>query len=132
MRFVETNVFIYVITAHPHFGNVAKEILTRVERGEQVVTSTLVLAEICAWLEYHKMKNKIGTFFETLESYPSLKKIETLYEDMLRAAELAYQYRALEFFDRVYLSQMQRVGITEIYSNDRGFDRVPEVKRVFE
>lgn len=132
LKFVETNVFIYVITAHPNFGKIAKEILTRIEKGEPAVTSTLAIAEVCAWLEYHKMKNKIPTFFEALESYPSLKKIETTYEDMLKAAELADRYRPLEFFDRVYLAQMLKAGIIEIYSNDRGFDRVPAVKRVFE
>ena len=131
LKFVETNVFIYVVTAHPDFGDVAKEILTRIEKGEQAVTSTLVIAEVSAWLEYHKMKDKIATFFEALESYPSLTKIETTYDDMLKAGKLADRYR-LEFFDGVYLSQMLKIGVTEIYSNDRGFDRVPEVKRVFE
>ncbi len=31
MRFVETNIFLYVITANPDFGQTAKEILQRIE-----------------------------------------------------------------------------------------------------
>jgi predicted nucleic acid-binding protein len=43
MRFIDTNVFIYAVTAHPRFGEVAKRILERVEAGEAAITSTLVL-----------------------------------------------------------------------------------------
>ena len=131
MRFVETNVFLYTIMAHPDFGSVAKVILERIERGEEAVTSSLVVAEVCAWLEYHGMKDKIETFFKSLESYPTLTKCETTYEDELKAKELESRYSHLEFFDRVYLAQMQRLKLTDIYSNDRGFDRVKEVKRIF-
>ena len=46
MRFIDTNVFIYTITAHPKFGTIAKGILERVEKGEAAVTSTLVLCEV--------------------------------------------------------------------------------------
>lgn len=131
MRFTETNIFLYVITAHPDFGPTAKEILNRIESGEQAVTSSLVVAEVCAWLEYHGMRDKIDDFFKALQSYPTMKKFETTYEDELRAVELGSQYPHLEFFDRVYLAQMLRLNITEIYSNDRGFDKVAEIERIF-
>lgn len=132
LRFIETNIFLYVITAHPNFGQVARAILERIERGEEAVTSSLVVAEVCAWLEYHGMEDKITTFFETLESYPTLTKNETTYEDELKAKELEPQYPHLEFFNRVYLAQMLRLNITEIYSNDKGFDKVKEIKRIFQ
>ena len=131
MRFVETNIFLYVITAHPDLGLTAKEILQRIELGERAMTSSLVVAEVCAWLEYHGMKDKIEAFFKALESYPTLKKCETTYEDELKAEELKSRYPHLEFFDRVYLAQMLRLKLTEIYSNDRGFDKVSEIKRIF-
>jgi len=131
LRFVETNIFLYVITAHPDLGLTAKEILKRIELGEQAMTSSLVVAEVCAWLEYHGMKDKIDAFFKALESYPTLKKCETTYEDELKAEELKSRYSYLEFFDRVYLAQMLRLKLTEIYSNDRGFDKVTGIKRIF-
>lgn len=120
-----------MITAHPEFGPTAKRILKRIEEGEQALTSSLVVAEVCVWLEYHKLRDKIGTFFSVMESYPSLKKCETTYNDEIKAQELGSRYPHLEFFDRVYLAQMGRLQITEIYSNDKGFDRVKEVKRIF-
>jgi len=131
LRFIETNIFLYVITAHPDLGSKAKEILERIESGEQAMTSSLVVAEVCAWLEYHGMRDKIDAFFKALQSYPTLKKCETTYEDELKAEDLKSRYSHLEFFDRVYLAQMLRLKLTEIYSNDRGFNKVSEIKRIF-
>jgi predicted nucleic acid-binding protein len=132
LRFVETNIFLYVMTAHPDFGHLAKAILERIDSGEEAATSSLVIAEVCAWLEYHKKKNEVGTFLSAIDSYPSLRKFETTYADQQRAAELERSYPSLEFFDRVYLAQMERLKLTEIYSNDRAFDRVKRIKRIFE
>jgi len=131
LRFIETNVFLYVITAHPELGPKAKAILERIERGESALTSSLVVAEVCAWLEHHRLRGKIDAFFKALESYPSLKKCETTYVDEVKAQELESRYPHLEFFDRVYLAQMERLQLIEIYSNDQGFDKVKEVKRIF-
>ena len=132
MRFVEANIFLYVLTAHPDFGARAKAILERIDSGEEAATSSLVVAEVCAWLEYHKKKNEVGTFVNAVDSYPSLRKFETTYPDQQRATELERSYPRLEFFDRVYLAQMERLKLTEIYSNDKGFDRVKGIKRIFE
>jgi len=132
LRFVETNIFLYVITAHPTLGPVARRILERIGSGEAALTSSLVIAEVCAWLEYHKKKSEVATFLDAMDSYPSLRKSETTYSDELGAEELARSYPRLEFFDRVYLAQMERLKLTEIYSNDRAFDRVRGIKRIFE
>jgi predicted nucleic acid-binding protein len=91
-----------------------------------------VIAEVCAWLDYHKKKTEVATFLDAVDSYPSLRKSETTYTDELRAKELARSYPRLEFFDRVYVAQMERLKLTEIYSNDRAFDRVRGIKRIFE
>lgn len=131
MRFLETNIFLYVITAHPHFGSVAKTILQRIEEGEEAATSSLVVAEVCAWLEYHKLDDKIDLLFKILRSYPTLTVYETTYEDEVRAKDLQSHYPKLEFFDLVYLAQMYRLKISEIYSNDKGFDKVKNIKRLF-
>jgi len=131
LRFVETNVFLYVITAHAEFGPIAKRILERINSGEEAVTSSLVIAEVCAWLQYRKRKADVNTFLDAVESYPSLRKCETTYADELRAKELQRSYPHLEFFDRVYVAQMERLKLTEIYSNDRSLNRVKGIKRIF-
>jgi predicted nucleic acid-binding protein len=132
LRFIETNIFLYIITANPEFGPTAKRILDRVNSGEEAATSSLVIAEVCAWLEYHKKKTLVETFLNAVDSYPILRKYETTYADMQRAKELARIYPRLQFFDRVYLAQMERLKLTQIYSNDRAFDKVKGIKRIFE
>jgi len=125
-------VFLYVITAHPLFGHTARVILERIGSGEEAVTSSLVVAEVCAWFEHHKKRRDVGLFLDSLDSYPSLRKSDTTYSDELRARELERTCPRLEFFDRVYVAQMERLNVTEIYSNDRAFDKVKGIKRVFE
>jgi predicted nucleic acid-binding protein len=132
LRFIETNVFLYVITAHPEFGPRAKGILERIDSGEHAMTSSLVIAEVCAWLEHYKRKKDVETFLRAVESYPTLRKSETTYGDEQRAQELERAYPRLEFFDRVYLAQMERLKLTEIYSNDKAFDRVKGIERIFD
>ena len=132
MRFVETSVFLYVITANPEFGPVARKILERIWAGEEAVTSSLVIAEVCAWLEYRKRKTQVDTFLKAIDSYLTLQKSETTYADEKRAGELESTYPRLEFFDRVYIGQMERLELKEIYSNDRAFDKVKGIKRLFE
>lgn len=59
VRFVDTNIFLYVIQAHPEFGERSKEILERIDMGEEAITSLLNIAEICWWLEKHGKKDRI-------------------------------------------------------------------------
>jgi predicted nucleic acid-binding protein len=63
-RFVDTNIFIYSATNHSRFGETAKRILERIEKGEKTVTSTLVLCEVAWMLE---AMGKQGDIKPTLE-----------------------------------------------------------------
>lgn len=132
MRFVETNVFLYVINAHPEFGINARRILERIQGGEEAATSSLVVAEVAAWLEHRKRNREVNVFLEMVDSYPTLSKWETTFEDELRGGEFERLFPRLELFDRIYMAQMERMKLNEIYSNDRGFDRVPGIKRIFQ
>ena len=82
-------------------------------------------------LEYLKRKPDVDIFLDAVEFYSSLRKCETTYTDELRAKELQCSYPRLEFFDRVYVAQMERLKLTEIYSNDRALDAVKGIKRIF-
>ena len=121
-----------MINAHPGFGVNARRILERIQDGEEAATSSLVVAEVSAWLEHRKRNREVNLFLEMVDSYPTLSKWETTFEDELRAREFERLFPRLEFFDRVYIAQMERLKLKEIYSNDRGFDRVPGIKRIFE
>jgi len=133
MRFLDSNVFIYNITKHPDFYETAKEILTRLEEDEEMVTCTLVLEELFVFLDMKKSAKHIPLVMDSIRSYSKLKIVEYNYEDMAKAIEiLRGQDFSLDWDDALILSVMERLGVNEIYSNDAHFDDVEGVKRVFE
>lgn len=117
-RFVDTNVFIYALTAHPVFGKVARRILERIEEGESAVTSTLVFCEVAWVLESMGRQGDIKSTLEKLLSYRSLDVVDVSSDDLLMGANnMASQ--GIDFNDGVNLALIVRLGISEVYSNDR-------------
>ncbi|MFQ6085715.1 MAG: type II toxin-antitoxin system VapC family toxin [Candidatus Bathyarchaeia archaeon] len=132
MRFVDANVFIYVAVKSPKDDfETSKKILRRIEGGEEAVTSTAVLQEVIDWLEYSDRREQVRDFIIAVNSYATLRKVETTWEDMLGALDHVKDYD-LSFVDGVNLQIMRRNGIREIYSNDRDFERVGWIHRVWE
>jgi len=55
-----------------------------------------MVAEVCAWFEYHKLDDKIDFLFKILQSYSTLTVIETTYEDEVKAKDLESHHPKLE------------------------------------
>ena len=117
-RFVDTNVFIYALTAHPRFGNIAKDILERIEGGEATMTSTLVLCEISWVLEAMGKQGDIKPTFEKILSYENLEVVDFSGDDLLIGANNMVA-QGVDFNDGVNLALMMRRGVSEVYSNDQ-------------
>jgi len=134
MRFVDSNIFVYVLAGDPKYGEVAKDILKRIEDGEEAATSTLVITQVCSYLRWRKRSSVIPLFLRLLKSLAGLEKINTRFEDFDRALKLIDKYKLdWRIWDDVVIAiQMRRNNIYEIYSNDEDFDRIPGVRRVFE
>jgi len=130
VRFVDSNVFIYVIDKHPKFGETAKEILEKIRKGEEAAISTLAIEEVCVYLIKTGRREEIPTFIDAVRAYGTLLKRPYLFEDLITAKEMMSTHR-IGWNDLVMAAQMQREGIEEIYSNDVDFDRVPGIKRIF-
>ena len=133
MRFVDSNVFIYHLAGDPSHGKRAEKILLGIENGEATSTSTLVIAQVCAYLRWKRAWNSISTFLDLLRSLPTLEKHDTLFEDFTLAYALKEGTKLSwrHWDDLVIAAQMVRMGIEEIYSNDVDFDRIPGIRRVF-
>lgn len=87
-RFIDSNVFIYVLTEDAKYFETAKAILHRVERGEEAITSTLVLEETLVFLEVRKTSHEIPEVLDYIRSYSTLRVVPYLLEDMVSAAPL--------------------------------------------
>jgi predicted nucleic acid-binding protein len=130
-RFIDTNVFVYAITAHPRSGETAKRILQRIEKGESAVTSTLVLCEVALVLEAMGKQSDIKPTLEKILSYKSLKVLEFGDDDSLVGANNMISHR-LDFNDAVNVAIMMRNNISEVYSNDnKHFGRLDFLQLTF-
>ena len=131
-RFVDTNVFIYTVTAHPRFGKIAKNILNRIEEGEVAITSTLVLCEVAWVLEAMGRQGDIKSTLEKIMSYQTLDVIDFSGDDLLMGAN-NMSAEQIDFNDGVNLALMMRLGISEVYSNDqKHLGKLDFLKLIFE
>ena len=131
MRFVDSNVFIYVLVKSPRDDYIiAKRILQRIEEGEEAVTNTAVIQEIVNWLEYNNRRREIEKLLTAINSYIAMRKAGVSWSDMIAAMDDMNKY-GLDFVDALTLQTMKRNNINEIYTNDRDFDRVKWVRRVW-
>lgn len=117
-RFVDTNIFIYALTAHPKFGQTAKDILERIENGEEAITSTLVLCEVAWVLEAMGRQSNIKPTLEKIISYSTLRVIQVSQDDLLIGATNMDKEK-LDFNDGVNLALMMQTGVSEVYTNDQ-------------
>mgnify|MGYP001596817405 CR=1 FL=1 len=132
MRFVDTNVFIYVFVQSPKKDfEIASRILQRIEKGEKAVTSLAVIYEAVDWLEYNNLEKEVRNFLTAINSYLSLSKLSLEWDKFLPALKDKYE-KQIDFVDALNLLIMREKGITEIYSHDKDFDRIDWVKRIWE
>ena len=132
MRFVDTNVFIYAVTAHPRFGEAARRILERIEGGEAAMTSTLVLCEVAWVLEVMGRQGDIKSTLEKILSYKSLEVVEFSGDDLLMGVNNMV-INNVDFNDGVNVAIMMRMGVSEAYSNDcKHLGRLDFLKLIFD
>lgn len=132
MRFVDANVFIYVLVKSPREDYlISRNILKRIEEGEETITSIAIIQEVLDWLEYNNRQEDIEKFLTALNSYIAMRKVEISWADMLDAISDMKKYN-LDFVDALTLQAMKRNNVKEIYTNDKDFDRVEWIRRVWE
>lgn len=117
-RFVDTNVFIYAATGHPRFGETARGILERIEGGEEAVTSALVMCEVAWVLEAMGRQGDIKPTLEKILSYSDLEVTGFDEDDLIVGASNMKVYN-VDFNDGVNAAIMGRLGVAEVYSNNR-------------
>jgi len=132
MRFVDANVFIYVLVKSPEKDyEISKRILKRIENGEETAISLSVIQEVVDWLEYNNRKKEVRVFLTAINSYLTLNKLNNTWSDVLTALDNTYEHK-IDFVDALTLQTMKNNKIKEIYSNDKDFDRVKWVKKIWE
>ena len=129
-RFLDTNVLLrYLTRDDEEKAQRALALLTRVERGEEkLVTSAMVIFETVFTLQhtYKVPRERIRASMGDIIAFPGLSLPDKRL--CLRALEL-YATTRLSFADAYNAAFMQEEGISEIFSWDTDFDRLPGITR---
>ncbi len=131
--FVDSNVYVYLLMGDPIYSTRALRILESFEQGNVMGwTSTLALSQTFSHLKKRRKYSAMDKFYDYLENSP-VRVTETTMDDLNKARSIK-EAQGLPWSmwdDLVLASQMQRLGLSEIYSNDKDFDRIQGVKRSF-
>ena len=127
MRFLDTNIFIYAyykprkeLSGKARWmKEESKKILKRINDGEEEVVTTVVhLSEVNNFLK----KSMDMASLQNLYSLENFKIVDVSAEDYLAAIAMMAE-TGLDANNCLALKVMRDMGITEIYSFDRGFER---------
>ena len=106
----------------------AKNILKRINEGEQVITSVVHLSEVSNILEAIKPFSEVANFITDLMMKDSIQVLDVAADDYKTAAFLAKRYE-VGVNDTLAKLLMDSNNIGEIYSFDKHFDSL-QVKRI--
>jgi predicted nucleic acid-binding protein len=137
--FVDANVFVYALLKpkrklQPHEQNIknaAKKIVTRINEGEETVTSVVHFSEICNILEDHLPIQEACTIEKglLLLDYITIKEVSD--EHYLKALAIA-EDQQIGANDALAYVLMKEAGMTKIYSFDKDFDEFKDIHRTTE
>ena len=137
-RFIDASTFLYAVLEPiqelpeplQRIKSIAREIITRVDKGENVVTSVVHLSEVANILESRKSFTEASQFIYDLLTKESITVLDVTHTDYQGATVLAQRYK-VGINDSLAKILMDRLNITEIYSFDKHFDNF-NLKRVME
>lgn len=130
-RFLDTNILLrYFTNDEEAKARRVLALLERVERNEErVATSLLVVSETVFTLERAYKVSKHRTS-EMVRDVISLPGVQLPAKALCIAALELHAAKDISFVDAYNSIDMQARGLTEIYTWDTDFDRLPDVTRV--
>ncbi len=66
MRFIDSNVFVYHMAGDPKYGDIAAQII---ERIEEAATSALAISQVCSYLKWKKRHDIIPIFLGFISGF---------------------------------------------------------------
>ena len=137
MRFLDANVFIYayykpkreLTDKEKEMKEHAKDTITRINEGEDVITTVVHLSEVTNILKRALSMEDLYSLLIGLFSMDNVRIVDVTTEDYLGAIELTSELK-MDPNDCLAVDVMRCEDINEIYTFDRGFDGVAGIIRV--
>lgn len=121
MIYLDVNILQYWLTADPNFGKRAKELL---KQHSDKVTSALTI-----WILFILNSGNEKIIVEAINAIDVNVVPLTIQE--LKDAVILSESLGLDVEDAIHLATMKRLGINTIASNDKDFDKISWVRRIF-
>ncbi len=139
MRFVDASVFVHAyLKPRRHLSDAesgikesARRIVTRVNSGEEVMTTVVHLAEVANILEDYMPLGEALAVEEALLFKATIVVAPVSREDYHAALQEAKDEQ-IGLTDALAFTSMKESGVSEIYSFDKDFDRIGGVRRISE
>jgi predicted nucleic acid-binding protein len=128
--FIDTNIFLrYLIKDDTSKYDKCREIFKKAVEGKvELATSGIVIAElIWTLLSYYKVQKA-----DVIEKISIIVSTDNLYipdKDIITDALFLYSRKNIDYIDAYNAVFMKRHGFDEIYSYDKDFDVVENIKR---
>jgi len=138
VKFLDANPFIYAyykprreLTEYERkLKESAKQIVARINRGEEKVVTTVVhVSEMVNILKHGMTFEELYELILGLFSLENVKILKVSREDYLAAVELSLELK-LDPNDALAIQVMYAMNINEIYSFDADFDKVGGIVRL--
>lgn len=137
MRFVDASVFVHaylkpkrnLTTSEIQMKENARRIVSRLNEGEAAFTSSVHLAEIANIVEDY-LPIKEAHEVESAICLRDTIEIETVSRSDCSEALAVSEENQLGLTDALAIVLMRRNGVTEIYSFDKDFDYISDIRRV--
>lgn len=130
-RVIDANVILrFLLDDVPEQAERCQALLTRLQAGsEQVYLPQVVLCDVVWTLTsfYRWPRERVAQFAHDLIS---LKGIQIAHPALMRQALYTFVEQRIDFSDALIIAEMAHDGYAEVYSFDRDFDRVEQIKRI--
>jgi len=126
--FIDSNVFFYAKMMDREYGKPCAEILSKIMKGEiKAITSALVTVELANALRKYGFGREVKGVVDALFSLDiSIHEVDPL--DVRNAVNIFDEFK-ISPYDCTHVAIMRRIGIVDIISADRDFDKIPWIKR---
>jgi predicted nucleic acid-binding protein len=133
LRFIDTNIFLRFLTHDdPEKAAASGALFTRIQEGEEeAMTTEAIVSEVFYVMSgrtYRSAREVIADGMRTLLSMRGLHLDNK--QVLLDAFDIYEAFPNLDLEDCIIAATMFAEGIEELYSFDRGFDRVPGITRM--
>ena len=123
MRFLDTNILVYAVTDDdPRKREIAIDLITHaLEVNHDGCISTQVLQEFCNTM-YKKTKRTRQEIDALLDGFRDLLKADVTIDLVRHAMDVKEEY-GIQFYDALIVSTAEKLGCTEIVSEDLNPDQ---------